>query len=209
MRTDEDTWITDDVCEERGRWMQTYTGQKFFPLDPKPEEINIEDIAHALSQMCRFSGHTSTFYSVAQHSILCSRLAGCEEVAFAALLHDAAEAYVGDMIRPLKWNGERLGLLFCQLEDTIVHVISERFAIEWTPAMKAEVKRLDDVALGIEAYYLMGNTAWVRELHGSLLALTPEFAGLLYAYEPWVKQTPMSMAKHYFLARFDELQVRG
>lgn len=84
----------------------TFSRVKFTPLDPKKEDILIDDIAHALSLMTRANGHFPEFYSVAQHSIFC-----CEEaiarnysnrVALACLLHDASEAYMADIIRPVK-----------------------------------------------------------------------------------------------------------
>jgi hypothetical protein len=86
---------------ERGDWMQTYTGRRFYPLDPQPVEIVAEDIAHALSLLCRYGGHVDRFYSVAEHCVLMSE-AVAPENALAALLHDATEAYVCDVPRPLK-----------------------------------------------------------------------------------------------------------
>ena len=85
----------------RGDWMQTYTGVRFYPMDPRPEELDIRDIAHALSLICRYGGHVDRFYSVAEHCVLMSQCVP-EEHALWALLHDASEAYVGDMVRPLK-----------------------------------------------------------------------------------------------------------
>lgn len=81
--------------------MQTATGRKFWPLDPRPNEVCIEDIAHALSMLCRFGGHCLRFYSVAEHSVLLARAAPGPHKLW-ALLHDAAEAYVLDMVRPVK-----------------------------------------------------------------------------------------------------------
>ena len=79
----------------------TASGVGFDFLHPDPALVNIEDIAHALANLCRFTGHTSTFYSVAQHSVGASHLVP-EKLALEALLHDASEAYLGDVSTPLK-----------------------------------------------------------------------------------------------------------
>lgn len=84
-----------------GDWMQTASGRQFWPLDPRPEEIYIEDIAAALSKLCRYGGHCAWPYSVAQHSVYVSHQVPREH-ALAALLHDATEAYCADVPRPLK-----------------------------------------------------------------------------------------------------------
>lgn len=81
--------------------MQTFTGRAFWPLDPRAEEVDRLDIAHALGNLCRYGGHVRRFYSVAEHCVLMS-LAVSPENALAALLHDATEAYVIDLPRPLK-----------------------------------------------------------------------------------------------------------
>jgi len=85
----------------RGDWFCTASGRQVYILDPAPEDICIVDIAHALANTCRFGGHVDDFYSVAQHSVLVSRMVP-EDIALAGLLHDAAEAYLGDVIHPLK-----------------------------------------------------------------------------------------------------------
>ena len=84
-----------------GDWFQTYTGRMGWAIDPRPEDIFIADIAHALSLICRFGGQCLSFYSVAQHSLFVSELC-LPENALVGLLHDASEAYIGDVIRPLK-----------------------------------------------------------------------------------------------------------
>jgi hypothetical protein len=88
-------------------WFTTYSGLKFYPTAPRPSEVKIKDIAHALACVCRFGGHTREPYSVAQHSVLVSKrlynLAPNNIVLqLHGLLHDASEAYIGDMVRPLK-----------------------------------------------------------------------------------------------------------
>lgn len=82
-------------------WIQTFTGRQFFPLEPRSEDICIEDIAHALSNLCRYGGHTECFYSVAQHCLLVSQVVPGEH-ALRGLLHDASEAYLIDVPRSIK-----------------------------------------------------------------------------------------------------------
>lgn len=82
-------------------WIQTFTGKKVFPLAMTTDMVDIKDIAHALSLKCRFTGHCRTFYSVAEHSMRVAELVR-PELKLAALLHDAAEAYLPDFARPIK-----------------------------------------------------------------------------------------------------------
>ena len=82
-------------------WIETYTGKKIYPLSLSQESICIDDIAHALSQTCRFGGHTREFYSVAQHACLVAMLVP-NEFKLAALHHDDTEAYLGDVVSPVK-----------------------------------------------------------------------------------------------------------
>lgn len=115
----------------KASWTMTYTGQLYFPLDPSPDDVDIEDIAHALSMLCRYSGHVRHFYSVAEHSILMSYMIGPKDLALEALLHDAAEAYVGDLIMPIKpslpdfQKLERLNELAVRIAFGLPHECSE------------------------------------------------------------------------------------
>ncbi len=136
-----DGWI-------RGDWMALYSGRRFYPLDPRTEEIDPEDIAHALSLLCRYGGHVDRFYSVAEHSVLMSQ-AVAPESALAALLHDATEAYVVDVPRPLK---AQLAA-YRDIEDRLWYVIAQRFAIDLT--LPAEVKEADTRILLTERAELM------------------------------------------------------
>jgi uncharacterized protein len=133
--------------ERIGNWIQTYTGLKIYPLDPRPEEICIEDIAHALSNICRFTGHCREFYSVAQHSVFVSSYV-CGENSLWGLLHDASEAYLCDIARPIKTS---TGMEeYCQIEQTLMQVIAEKFELPWP--IPEEVKQVDNEFLMTEAY---------------------------------------------------------
>lgn len=120
--------------EETGSQIVTYTGRAVDPLDMKPEDLHILDIAHSLSLQCRFTGHVRKFYSVAQHSVLCAELALERHMALvdplALLLHDASEAYLSDIARPVKRAvgfGERYG----EVEDGIQAVVAKAWGLEY------------------------------------------------------------------------------
>lgn len=144
---------------QRGDWMQTFTGIPFYPLDPRPEEIDPADIAHALSLLCRYGGHVERFYSVAEHCVLMSE-AVAPENALAALLHDATEAYVCDVPRPLKRQlpGYR------EIEDRVWGAIATHFEVSVT--LPAEVKVADNRILLTERDALMPNTAYSWSVDG-------------------------------------------
>jgi hypothetical protein len=109
--------------------MLTASGLQFWPLDPRADEVEIADIAHGLAHQGRYNGQTSRFYSVAQHSIHLSdwfAARGDADLARWALLHDGAEAYIGDMIRPIK----PIFLSFLDIEARIERAIFARFGLE-------------------------------------------------------------------------------
>lgn len=123
-----------------GNWMQTFTGRQFWPLDPRPEEIFIEDIAHALSMACRYGGHCLRFYSVAEHSVLVSYVVP-PSIALSGLLHDAAEAYVADVIRPIKPHLSG----YHDIEQRVWLSVAERFGLD--AALPDSVKSADNAVL--------------------------------------------------------------
>jgi len=83
------------TVQREGNWFQTYTGKQFYPLDPRPEDIDLDDIVHHLSHLCRFNGGTREFYSVAQHSVIVAD-ALPDDFKLWGLLHDAAESFLAD-----------------------------------------------------------------------------------------------------------------
>ncbi|MFO0474191.1 MAG: phosphohydrolase [Alphaproteobacteria bacterium] len=133
-----------------GDWIQTYTGLAMYPLDPRPEEVDLVDIARALSNLCRFTGHTRKFYSVAEHSVHCSRIVPPEHALW-ALLHDASEAYISDVSRPLK-NQDAFGA-YREAETRLQAAICAKFGLP--NVQPEEVKKADAIMLAIEAADLM------------------------------------------------------
>ncbi len=133
-----------------GPYLQTVSGRYVNPFDPQPGQLDAGDIARALANQCRFGGHSRVFYSVAQHSVLVSRLVdergGDAEDAFAALMHDATEAYLGDMPHPLK-HRSALGAAFREAEDHLEQAIRARFGIK---ADVPEIKPADRALLATE-----------------------------------------------------------
>lgn len=164
----------------RGDWMQTYTGKRFYPLDPRPDEIDPADIAHALSLLCRYGGHVDRFYSVAEHCVLMSR-AVAPEHALAALLHDATEAYVCDVPRPLK----RQLAGYAEIEQRVWWAIAVRFGLDLE--LPADVKDADNRILINERAALMPraeqwwvDTAGLEPLVVEIQGWDPRKAELLY-----------------------------
>lgn len=173
----------------RGDWMQTNSGRRFYPLDPRPAEIDPEDIAHALSLLCRYGGHVDRFYSVAEHCVLMSR-AVAPENALAALLHDATEAYVCDVPRPLK----RVLAGYGAIEAATWAAIVTRFAVDLT--LPEEVKDADNRILLTERNALMRRAErW---------GVDDEHAPLPVEIVGW---SPAD-AERFYLDRLDELTAK-
>ena len=133
----------------QGDWMQTVSGQKFWPIDPKPEEIHLEDIAHALSMMCRFNGHCKWFYSIAEHSVYVCDLLKPKHKKW-GLLHDAPEAFISDIVKPAKPYIKG----YKPVEDRLMAATCDRFGL--IHKEPKEVKRADMAILADEAEQVMG-----------------------------------------------------
>lgn len=120
----------------RDGWVQTFTGRAFYPLDPQPADVDPADIAHALSLLCRYNGAVRSFYSVAEHCVLLSYAVPAEHALW-ALLHDATEAYMADLVRPLKAHMPA----YVAVEDALMRVVCDRFGLPH--GMPAEVADAD------------------------------------------------------------------
>jgi hypothetical protein len=146
---------------KKNTWLQTYSGKRVSVLDPQPEEIDISDIIFSLSKQCRFNGHCSEFYSVAEHSVrgstLASKLGYSELVQKEFLLHDATEGYVGDLIKPVKCVLPE----FSDIESKFWKVISDKFGLP--NVQSEEVHYLDAVMVTWEKRDLLPNSeTWPR-----------------------------------------------
>lgn len=134
-------------------WIETFTGKKVNIFKMTKEDVDINDISHALSMTCRFNGHCKDFYSVAEHSVRCldvlkdSCLHTTHEK-LQVLMHDAAEAYIGDIPRPIKQQWPFIS----ELENKIQKVIFEALNIKYSESFYVEeIKKIDDILLATEA----------------------------------------------------------
>lgn len=140
-------------------YRSTYSGLVFDFVNPTEDMIDIEDIAHALSQLCRFTGHCDRFYSVAEHSLIGALIfmeRKQDELAFEFLMHDAHEAYVGDLSTNLK----KLCPDFKVIEERVDKVIRKKYNME--SIIPIEVKRMDTTMLATEKKNLLYNHRFVE-----------------------------------------------
>lgn len=180
--------------ERIGDWMQTYTGKQFWPLDPRIEEICIEDIAHSLAHQCRYGGHCREFYSVAQHSVLVSIACDSTDAAW-GLLHDAAEAYLVDLPRPIK-RYSHLGNEYRSIETNLMFAIRDLFALKGEEP--ESVKLADNRLLVTEMRDLMATppVTWTEAKDSRNTPLSGN-----------IRPLPPQEAEALFMRRFHELQI--
>lgn len=169
---------------KRGIPFETATGKLVFPLDLDVEDVDIEDIAHALSNLCRYGGHCRKFYSVAQHSVEVSNHC-LKRDAFAGLLHDASEAYLVDLPRPVKvfMSDYRIA------EERVQRTIAEKYGINWPfpPSIhEADTRMLVTEMRDLMSHYI--NEAKIAKPYKeNIIPMTP------------------SQAKKAFMNRYQEL----
>lgn len=179
------------ACRQRSAplWIQTYTGRRFWPLEPRAQDVDIRDIAHALSMKCRFMGHCQVFYSVADHSVRVSELVQREHALW-GLLHDGAEAFFVDVARPIKHSIPAINTV----EDRILKVIAEAFGLDWPVPDKVEIA--DTLMLAAELRDLMvePEVPWDIDVDWSVVP------------KPVVLPRTQSASESEFLARYSQLE---
>lgn len=158
---------------------------------PERAEYTIFDIAHSLSNLCRYTGHVGRFYSVAQHSVMVSEIVP-ERYALAGLLHDASEAFLGDVASPLK----QLLPDYQAIEERVERAVLAKFGLDYP--LPDAVKRADMIALATEERVLCPrHKQW--EITVDLPCLAPDTVTAL----------PPDMARDLFLERFQDITAKG
>ena len=176
-------------------YILTYQKKEFYPLNPKTEDIDIVDIAHALSLLCRANGHFKHFYSVGLHSINCAYEAIArgysQNVVLGCLLHDGSEAYLADITRPVKKHLQK----YLEVEDVLQNKIFEK----WVPSLTDEEKKLvfeiDDAILYYEFVELFGEKIF-------------DFAPIIKS-NPVFEYIEFSQVENEFISLFNQLTSKN
>lgn len=175
-------------------YLGTYSGKCVDVLDPKPEDIDIVDIARGLSNLCRFGGQLKRFYSVAEHSIWVSKMVP-PDLALQALMHDAPEAYLVDLPTPIKRNLP----LYYEIEHKLHVVIAERFGYD--PAMPEAIKTADARMCATETHALQNHTDAVRKVWGDFFDKYPPYTEVQISPLEQYSSSPRNM-RGLFMERF-------
>lgn len=161
-------------------------------LDPKPDQFTLEDIAGGLSKICRFGGQVERFYSVAEHSVRCSKQAADDgaplDTQIAALMHDAAEAFIGDVVKPLKIMLSD----YAAIEDRMEAAIAEKFLIDFERE-RYQVRAIDREMLINErrALFSADKVEWAGEKQVRLLPGKPDCWGPPIAFNNFMHHARM------------------
>jgi 5'-deoxynucleotidase YfbR-like HD superfamily hydrolase len=193
--------------KRRGDWILTFTRRKFWPLDPRPDDIDVRDVAHSLARICRFGGHVvPEHYSVAQHSVLAAenihllfekRGQMMPSVApYCALLHDAAEAYPpGDLLRPLKHSQDPGVEYLLRVQDRIDNAVRTHFGLPGR--FPIEVAEIDRAMLVTETRDIRGGFHKDEKYQPPAYQPVPDLT-----IEPW----SATEAEERFLEAYEDLR---
>lgn len=171
--------------ERKGGWTNTFTGMHFWPIDPRPEEIVIEDIAHGLALMNRYNGQTPKPYSVAQHSVIVSEACDPKDALW-GLLHDASEAYIADIVKPAKQFMPE----YQEIERNLMLAVCRKFWLN--PVQPDSVTLADKRVLAAE----------VRDIHGKDARM---WRIMETPIDRKIKPLQWHQAEKMFLSRFKKL----
>jgi len=178
-----------------GYYIRTFTGRKLYWDRVEEHDFCIEDIAHALAMKCRWSGHTTKFYSIAQHSVFTSYHVG-RRLREHALLHDASEAYMPDFPSPLKWYLLKRGFTELKMiEKRVQRAINLKFNLAPTDADEKAVKKADLLALSTE--------------HNQLMPVGEERKWMGGIWEGDLDPVGPAAAEQMFLDRWSEIKTIG
>lgn len=181
----------------RGDWLQTYTGKCFWPMDPREEDVDVVDIAQALGACARFAGHTKFPHSVAMHCVMVAEYCSPEH-RLIALLHDASEAYLGDIVSPFKHDPCMAP--YREVEARVQAVVFRALDIEvpiidGVPVLPDDVHLADRRSLSTEVRDLMANPfAW---------------SNLLPPYPESIRYYEQGRAAAMFLERWEKYRKGG
>jgi len=190
------------MTERYGRYMHTYGGEKYWPMDPLPEEVKLETVAHHLALRCRYNGATRGFYSVAEHAVYVSRLvpAWC---ALEALHHDSSESYNGDLIRPLKYTPE-FAEPFKKVEELNDKAVASRFGLVFP--WPDPVKKADEMVTAAEVEQIIIKDPR-EEWSSGLLHDHSVVPDLKIQMLDWRDAKVMFLNRHYELMRTREVDL--
>ncbi len=185
-------------------YITTYTGKLVDPFHPQAELICVEDIAHALSLLCRGNGHVRTFWSVGQHCLCCAKEAAArgmsDRLALACLLHDASECYLSDVPSPLK---KQLPV-YQQQEARLMSLIYEKFlGSNLTAEEQAQLKEIDKALLWYDLEHLLGqpHRTDAPELH-----ITIDYSARSFAS---VEEEYLALFSKYITQKLEETHSAG
>lgn len=189
-------------------WTQTFTGRKFWPLSPHKDDLDIRDIAHALSLLNRYTGHTKYFYSIAQHSVMAvsavdMKIELTPKLKRTIAMHDAAEAYINDIARPVKEMMREMGVGYAEIEEQLEIIIADKYDL--TFPFPSIVKTADMIMLATERRDLLAtpplpwrSTANIKPLDTVIRSWMPAYAETMFLATFFKKDTTMVRYRKFY-----------